>query len=93
MKKATIDLTDCKYLMDLHERIRVSLGFPEWYGKNWDALWDCLRYLFYRRGDFRVNIYGFMSLPEDLREYCKTMLEIFDDVHEETPNVVFELIS
>ena len=28
-----------------------------------------------------------------LREYCKTMLEIFDDVHEETPNVVFELIS
>ena len=43
--------------------------------------------------DIKVIIYGFQSLPDDLREYCKTMLEIFDDVHEETPNVVFELIS
>ena len=29
MKKAVIDLTDCKYIMDLHERIKVSLDFPE----------------------------------------------------------------
>ena len=42
MKKAIIDLTDCKYIMDLHERIRVSLDFPDWYGKNWSAFWDCL---------------------------------------------------
>lgn len=40
-----------------------------------------------------LNIYGFLSLPDDLREYCVTMLEIFDDVHEETPNVIFELVS
>ena len=42
MRKATIDLTDCKYLMELHERIRKALDFPEWYGKNWDAFWDLL---------------------------------------------------
>ncbi len=42
MKKATIDLTDCKYLMDLHERIRVGLDFPKGYGRNWSAFWDML---------------------------------------------------
>ena len=42
IKKATIDLTDCKHIMDLHERIKVSLSFPDWYGKNWDAFWDMI---------------------------------------------------
>lgn len=42
INKAVIDLTDCKYIMDLHERIRVSLDFPDWYGKNWDAFWDMI---------------------------------------------------
>ena len=88
-----LDFTRCKYLGEIHLILKTKFGLPDYYGENWDALWDCLRYLFYRRGDFKVDIVGFMSLPEDLREYCKTMLEIFDDVHEETPNVVFELIS
>ena len=41
-KIITLDLTDCKYLGELHERIRVAFNFPEWYGANWDAFWDCL---------------------------------------------------
>ncbi len=42
-KIITLDLTDCKYLGELHERIRVAFDFPEWYGANWDAFWDFLR--------------------------------------------------
>ncbi len=41
-KIITLDLTDCKYLGELHERIRVAFDFPEWYGANWDAFWDLL---------------------------------------------------
>lgn len=40
--KISLDLTDCKYIRDFHERIRVALDFPEWYGANLDALWDLL---------------------------------------------------
>ena len=41
-KIITLDLTDCKYLGELHEKIRVAFDFPEWYGANWDAFWDLL---------------------------------------------------
>ncbi len=88
-----LDFYGCKYLGEIHLILKTKFGLPDYYGENWDALWDCLSYLWINEGYTKVNIFGFMSLPDDLREYCHAMLEIFDDVHEETPNVVFELIS
>ena len=43
MKTIVLDLTGCKSLWDIHERIRIAFDFPEWYGKNWSAFWDLLR--------------------------------------------------
>ena len=39
-KIITLDLTGCKYLGELHQRIRIAFDFPEWYGENRDAFWD-----------------------------------------------------
>lgn len=88
-----LDFTECKYLGEIHFLLKTKFGLPAYYGENWDALWDLMQGLFYQRGEYKVKIYGFHSLPEDLRECCKEMLEIFDDVHKETPNITFELIS
>lgn len=88
-----LDFTGCKYLGEIHLILKTKFGLPEYYGENWDALWDCLRYLWSDGELVKVNIYGFLSLPDDLSEYCVTMLDVFDDVHKDTPNVMFELIS
>ena len=41
-KIITLDLTDCKYLGELHERIKVAFDFPEWYGANLSAFDDLM---------------------------------------------------
>ncbi|MBE6985761.1 MAG: hypothetical protein E7434_09205 [Ruminococcaceae bacterium] len=42
MEKAILDFTGCKYFSDFHKRIKEALQFPEYYGENWDAFWDCV---------------------------------------------------
>ena len=88
-----LDFSQCKYFLQVHEHLKEKFGLPEYYGKNWDALWDCLDGLFLDMGYFEVHIYGYRSMPEKWQEDCIKMLEIFDDVHKETPNVVFKIIS
>ena len=40
-----LDFSACKYLGEVHKILKSKFGLPEYYGENWDALWDCLRYL------------------------------------------------
>ena len=76
MKIIELDLTGCKYLDELHERIRIAFGFPEWYGKNWDAFWDLL----WSECDAdQVIIKGEHSLPDDLNASLAKMHEVLDD--------------
>lgn len=35
-----LDLTGCKYLGEIHQRIKETFGFPEYYGENWHAFRD-----------------------------------------------------
>jgi ribonuclease inhibitor len=35
-----IDLSSIDSGRALHEVLHAALGFPEWYGHNWDAFWD-----------------------------------------------------
>lgn len=41
-KCVVLDLSDCKYLSELHQRIKVAFDFPDYYGENWDAFYDLL---------------------------------------------------
>ncbi len=41
-KNYTIDFTEVKNYVEMHTIIRDSLDFPDYYGGNWDAFWDCL---------------------------------------------------
>ena len=37
-----LDLSNCKDLYELHQQIKIAFDFPDYYGENWDAFWDCL---------------------------------------------------
>ena len=41
-KKYTVDFTNVNHYLEMHAIIWHSLDFPDYYGGNWDAFWDCL---------------------------------------------------
>lgn len=42
LQVARVDLGGCRSKDDLLRRMAAALAFPEWFGHNWDALFDCL---------------------------------------------------
>ena len=104
MKIIELDLTGCKTLGELHERIRVAFDFPEWYGKNWDAfhdfyganwdaLWDLLQDVFSDDEEYLVEIYNLNKMNSALRNSCEKMLEVFEDLHNINPNFKFTIVG
>ena len=65
-KPIILDFSKCKYLGEIHLMLKEKFGLPEYYGENWDALWDCLDGLFYEQGDYIAELHGFYSMDKDL---------------------------
>ncbi len=91
MEYITVDFTGCKYLGEIHEVLKGSFDFPEYYGENLSALWDCLAY--YYDNDLHVYIKGLSSIPNEFDDYMSKMWQIFCRVNKTTPNVTFEIVS
>ncbi len=75
MKKAILDLTGCQNMFDLHQRIKTSLDFPDHYGQNWSAFWDCIS------ADCEaeyVTVIGTKTVPENLKPAIRKMVEILE---------------
>ncbi len=88
-----LDFTDCKYPADIHRVLKESFGFPEYYGANWDALWDCLNDLFFSSEEALVKICGISILDKEMQTYLKPMFELFSDISDDNPNIIFKSIS
>ena len=79
-KIITLDLTGCKYLGELHERIRTAFDFPQWYGANLSAFEDLMGT---ECDADEVEILGISTMPEDLQKYMHKIVAIFDKVVKE----------
>ena len=88
-----LDFSKCKYLGEIHSILKEKFGLPQYYGENWDELWDCLDGLFYEDVKYLVEIHGFNSLDKDLQDACQAMFEVFDDVQIKTPKFTYKIIS
>ena len=73
----------------LHEIIAEGLNFPEYYGKNLDALFDLLTE---RSEETLIEIENFESLRKRFGIYADAFLDTISDASKENKNVTFRLI-
>ena len=90
--KIIIDCSTCKYVDAIHEKLKESFGFPDYYGRNWSAFWDYLDdFCGDRTSETTVHVDGLNRLSKDLRSYAEKMVEIMRRAEEQYPLVHFVL--
>lgn len=81
----SIDLSNVTSALDLHSTLRDSLGFPGWYGCNWDAFWDAITGLV--QLPEKLQIVGWDSLSLRLPQDAELMQSCFLDLVSEHPEL------
>lgn len=78
-----LNLTGCKYYMELHARIKDAFDFPDGYGMNWHAFWDFLNT---ESPSDRVVVIGAETLPPDLEKSLAMMKHYLEDFRQRREN-------
>ena len=76
MKIIELDLIGCQSLHELHTRIKEALHFPDYYGMNLDAFWDCLN------TDCDVpflSVVGGNAVADELKDTIKVILDMLEE--------------
>ncbi|HIQ80963.1 MAG TPA: barstar family protein [Candidatus Scatavimonas merdigallinarum] len=78
-KIVTLDLTGCKYLGEIHQRIKKAFDFPDFYGENWSAFDDLL----WSECDAnKVVVLGEKAVSEELKPSIEMINEILQELKE-----------
>ncbi len=86
MRTFILDGADVMGREDLHRKLAEGLGFPEWYGGNLDALYDCLTDL----EETTLRIVGKRDLEVTLGDYVNRIIRVMRDAAEENPHFRIE---
>ncbi len=76
MKKVMIYLAEEMDRYEIHEELYQALSLPEYYGRNLDALHDCLT-------DIHEDTVLAVYLPEDRTSYMERLCRVLRDAEEE----------
>ena len=72
----------------LHDLLSERLDLPDWYGRNLDALYDCLTDL----TEVTVFLRNAGAMTGALGDYGDKVLRVFRDAAAENPGFGFEII-
>ena len=85
MNYIILDFSGIKSLWQLHEYFKDVFELPDYYGRNMDALWDCLRCSF--EEDTTIVLKNLRSMPKDMHPIIPTIQELFQDLENEEAEV------
>ena len=85
MNEIILDFADIKTLWELHEYFQEVFHLPEYYGRNMDALWDCLHCSF--ELPTIITLKNISEIPQEMQPEIPIMLELFRDLESEDEEV------
>jgi RNAse (barnase) inhibitor barstar len=80
----TIDLAGITTKVAIHQAFKQHLGFPDWYGPSWDALWDAIIAVVEMPDE--VVLYNWQEFAQACPKDMQILHQIIADYHEELPN-------
>ena len=72
----------------LHDILADTLHFPDWYGRNLDALYDCLTDL---QEKTEIRFLQKYMMEERLGSYVISFINVIDMASRENPNVIWKV--
>ncbi|MDL2318519.1 barstar family protein [Eubacteriales bacterium OttesenSCG-928-A19] len=88
MREIQLDGRDMPSREVAHAYLRNRLGLPGYYGRNLDALYDCLTDI----GEpTRITLEHADALTETMGRYGVLLTRVFEDAAAHNPNVRFEM--
>ena len=73
-EKYMLDFTNVNCYFEIHFVIQDALGFPDYYGCNWDAFWDSLTDMY---GDpIHIEILGLDVIEQKFDDAAEKMISI-----------------
>ena len=91
MKTIVLDFLGIKTWWELHEYFKEVFVLPDYYGKNLDALWDCLWCSF--REDTRIILVDLGKLPDAVASEVEGIKELFLDLEKGERAVTVEFVE
>jgi ribonuclease inhibitor len=88
--KLTIDVGHFSSSLSLHEGLAAVLGFPGWYGKNWDAFRDCVNHSDISVMPSLLVIRGCEILAERLPRDARLLRELLDEMVTRRPEIAVQ---
>ena len=80
LEAVRIDLAGCRDKGEFLARVAAALEFPDWFGGNWDAYFDCLVDLGWRPARGYVLVFeNATAMRESAPEALDTSVAILDD--------------
>ena len=74
-----LDFSGVKTWIDIHAIIEKEFDFPNYYGANWDAFWDCITDFIDSRG-LDLKIIGLDKIYSEFKEDVDILVELLKDL-------------
>ncbi len=75
----TLDFSKVNYLGEVHKIIKEELDFPDYYGENASALWDCITDMI-SDPTIHIELLGFERVQRLFPWNAEIILDIFKDL-------------